>query len=695
MKKKNRLFELGLSLFLFLFISSSVFAKSFDKVFEWTKRVQDGEELELKVQVGTDSFTFLRSQATDIDQTIFDRLLEKKEPQASIQLKPLSEGDLLIKYEINKLLRLEQSLTDLKPIAWRKIEFVQIASYPLEDWSDFIKQAILQGLMEYEVNEFNGESFAKLTFKQSGPSNLQFGKKTLKLSDEFYDYMKLSKEFKPCIGNTGKFVVLVHEPHWSLAGQYQLIHGLKSFIDANSQYEFRFLVEGYWEEEIKYILTEPSLLQFSNDATKTAQCFSLLRNFLIDGPLAYRLLYAPNLLAIAIDDPELIKNTHRQPDLKDRFETQKIFIKISEDLGNLKELDNETVQILYQIVNFAYLYSQADIQDLKGQDAVDYFQQVAELYGTLNESLKLLQLEEFSENIEFFEYQSKAYRTEAEIYKCALARDIVMATNTIKHFGSKYAERIPLVFIGNFHTPAIISHLRSNGIGYVVIEPRISLIATEKDQKKFNDALNFDTRPSYLNRLSGALKIQVAPLAKELPDYRFFLERESQKIITRRDDFIASSPLATNNTSRLISAIELNGVFSNAKLEFANQPPKLPFQDAFASFSYDTEEEPPKMLFYNPQDEGWNRSDRLSYFQKVLPILPYKKFREGTKKHSFYQNKDTNRLFLCIYDSQTQMFYFFEGENALNLLKLLVPKDGYMRISIRDIIHGEMEVDHG
>lgn len=704
-KKQIKLLLRGISsLLLSLIMTSFVAAQSFDPVFEWTKRFQRGEKIELKVHVGTDSFTFLRSQTTNIDRAIFQRLLPKDIlPQ---QLKILPDEGLVIGYEVNKLLRLEETWREDKSKVWKKIEFIKIASYPLTRWPDFIKQAISQGLMEYEVIEYEGESFASLTFKQTDPSSLQFGRRSLKFSDEFYEYMKLSKEFKPWVSNTDKFAILVHEPHWCLASQYQLIPGLKAFIDANSQYKFRFLVEGYWEEEIKYIPTKPTLRIFSKDISKEVQVFALLRNFLIDGPFAYRLLYDPDLPAVAIDSPELIQNTTPEQKIMGWIKTSKVLKEIIQKLKGLPSDETYEAQLVLIILSY---YARADASELKGPDFIKHFENVAKLYDGLAKSLKTLKSKDFTSEISFLETQAKAYRTNIKRYQIALDRDATMATNISKHFISKeYSNRIPIVFIGNFHTPAITSHLRSKGIGYVVIEPRVFLIATERERRNFNDALNLNTRQNYLKKLVGDLKLQVAPTEAELPYYQSFLRKKASSSIRAQNASLQQSyqSLGPNriNLAFLNRALETNGFLNNAQVSFAGggKIPPHPFQKAFASLSFGSEGGAPMLVFFYPNEKGWERQDRYRFLQKVKLIPPYEEIQKHTRKVRFYQDQETNRIFCSYFDPKSQRFYLFEGDeiDIFRMLPLPREKDEeetliHMRISIRDIIYYEKEKMNG
>jgi hypothetical protein len=699
-KRQIKLLGWAFFLLLSLVVVSSGVAQSFDPVFEWTKRLQKGEEIELKIHVDPNSFAFLRSQATNINQSTFERLLGDDVSQLSVDLKILPGGELIIGYEVSELLRLEETWKEDQARAWKKIEFVQIASYSLTRWPDFIEQAVSQGLTEYEAIEDEGNLYVFLTFKQTGPSELRFGKQSLRLSDEFYEYMRIPKESKPWAGTTDRFVLLVHEPHWSLAGQYQLLPGLRALIDANSQYKFRFLVEGYFTEEIKHIPTESLLEQFSGDVSTRTQVFSLLRNALIDGPFAYRLIYDPDLPAVVIDNPELIQKTPPEKRIKGWIETSGVLRGIIQKLEDLPS--DKTQEAQSALIMLSY-YARADKRELKGQALIDCELQLAELYETLAKSLNTLQAKDFAAEVSFLKAQAEAYRTNAKRFQNALDRDATMAMNISQHSASKeYSERIPVAFIGNFHTPAITSHLRSKGIGYVVMEPRASLVATEGEQKNFNNALNANTRQAYLRKLAGDLKLQVAPTEAELPYYRSFLRRrETPRIRAQRAHFQQSfQSLGPNKVdlASLNNALETNGFLNGAQVSFAGngQTPPPPFQRAFGYFSLGPEGEPPELVFFHPEDNGWERQDRYRFLQKVSLILPYEEIQRQTQKVRFYQDQETKRIFCSYFDSESQRFYLFEGDKIDIFRMLPLPTQvGHIRTAIRDLIYSEKEELYG
>ena len=228
-------------LLVLLTLTYSISAQMFDPVFKWVDQFRGGENIELKAQVSADSITFFRSQETNIDPAAFDQLLKSNKSEPSLHFKMINRKELVLEYKVDEKLRLERKFEDNQTVGWMKVEFVEIQSYPLETWPQFLREAVNHGLMEYKHIEIEGRTYADFTFRQKTPSIIKSGKKSIKLTDEFYTYMKIPKDYQPYLLNSNKLVILVHEPHWLRVGQYQLIPGLKALIDSNSNYKFRFL----------------------------------------------------------------------------------------------------------------------------------------------------------------------------------------------------------------------------------------------------------------------------------------------------------------------------------------------------------------------------------------------------------------------------------------------------------------------
>jgi|GEM_PF-2376658 len=685
---------------------TSVALESFDPVFERTDRFRMGDEVELSGSVSTDSFTFFRNRITTIRRSEFERLIGDRGSQLPVSLKILADGDLVVGYELSRSVRLEETRKDDEPRAWKKVELVQIASYPRSLWPSFLKRAVSHGMREYRVIEDEGDFHVSLTFSQTDPSRLQFGGKVLDLPDNFYHYMRIEREFVPWAGDDDKFVILVHEPHWCLAGQYQLIAGLKTLLKSNSSQKFKFLVEGYFTEEIKHIPTSPLLTQFSSDASRAEQVFSLLRSALIDGPLAYRLIYDPDLPAVAIDDPDLIRRTLPEQRPAGLFRAFDTLIKISE---KLEESSSSRANDAYPALNTLALYIRAELNGIRGQPLIDFKLEQAARHDALCESLRGFSSDMFSEEISFLRTEAEAYRTGAKRFQTALERDAVMATNIEEHFSSKdLHDHIPVAFIGNFHTSAIVSHLHSKGIGYVVVGPLDFVGASETEHRNFNRALNLGARHNYLRELAGDLKSPVAPTSDELPYYRAFLRRSAVPRIERENkhahqSFESLGP-TTINWALLRGALETNGFLSGAEVSFAdrgvNPPP--PFTNGFAYFSVEPQGRPPKLVFLQPEEKGWEREDRYRLLGRVSLVAPREEIRGQTRKVRFYQDQETNRIFCSYFDSESQRFYLFEGEridifNTLPMPKIQGEEEAliHLLLSLRNSRAGVKERSHG
>ena len=80
-------------------------------------------------------------------------------------------------------------------------------------------------------------------------------------------------------------------------------------------------------------------------------------------------------------------------------------------------------------------------------------------------------------------------------YRHALKRNETMLA-FIEAAGRNCAKKVPLVFIGSYHTEAITRRLRTDGIGYVVIEPRRRAPYNhfDRDQKRFEN-VSHDSEP--------------------------------------------------------------------------------------------------------------------------------------------------------------------------------------------------------
>ena len=668
-KRKVNLFVAGLMVLLLL--TSFIRGQSFNPVFRWIERYRSGEKVELKIEMDTGSFTFLRSQVSDIDEATFEQLLKNGDSKPSMQLIILAEEELVLEYDVNQKLRLERQLKDNRFLGWKRIDFVPVKSYPLKTWATFLHKAVTHGLLEFRVIEYKGVVFTTITFKQKGPSILKYGEKSLLLTEEFYKYMKIPEDYKPQLSNSDKFVILVHEPHGLQVGQYQMVPGLKALFDPNSNHKFRFLVEGGSREETMFIPVKPTADILQEHVSKYVQVYSLVKNYIIDGPLAYRLLYDPNLPSVAIDDNKSIDATPKQPDIT-RSQQRDILRKV---YAKLKEIPGEEKKSALDTLSLLFLYTDAETGELKGQQLLNHFNKLHKFYSDLSGKLKTFIQQDFSAECSQLDNLAQDYSTLTKVYQLALDRDTAMAVNINEHFRSKYNECIAVAFIGNFHTPGIIAKLDS-GINHIVIEPRIEGSYSDEERKNFNDALKPSSRLNYLKSLAGLLKLNVAPTKEELEICKIFLAKEALKIQHLEQGFKASSPLSQETTSNIKSIIEQNGCFNTVAVGFGGShgPPKNPIKGSkpFASFNIDPEAGNPNLVLFDHEEKNWQRDDRLNYLKAAFIFPVPERFKNETRKGEFHQDENTNRIFCKIFDPKTQSFYFYEVE-GMDIYQWLSP----------------------
>jgi len=144
------------------------------------------------------------------------------------------------------------------------------------------------------------------------PNPLRAGTRTLQLDNKFAAQMRLSPKYPAKVGANG-FVVLLHDPHDNIAGRAETLAGLRSLISANSRVPFTFLVEGAYQDPRNIGFSGLDMLINTGSDTSTAVVYSLLNRYMINTPMAYRLLYDRKIQATAIDNNELLRYPAPRP----------------------------------------------------------------------------------------------------------------------------------------------------------------------------------------------------------------------------------------------------------------------------------------------------------------------------------------------------------------------------------------------
>lgn len=690
---KRKIVSTTLSLLVLLAIFAlSASAQSFDPVFDWVARFRQGEDVELGLRLKADTFTVFRKQTTRIDKAKFSQLSTSSAPR-DVSLKLKQDVKYLV-FEMSDDLELEEQLSSgpaatAESTSWTKTETIPIETYPLSRWADFIKAALNQGLLEYEQDQFGeqGDETTTLYFKQNGPSRFQYGTRALTFSESFYQFMKLSENYKPTVGSQG-CVIIVHDPHWSRSGRFQVIPGLKSLIDGNKQNSYIFLVEGAYTDPTRRIGFS-TLDRVINQVRKTGSpepvVYGLLSRYLIDSSLAYRLLYDQALPSMAIDDPRFFKKGSPNSAPLSRRKVAEAIVKIDKVAEGLKLPEAEYKEVS-GLASLVLAYTVADISQAGDQSLVDYHNDMVENIDALIKLAQYLAKADPTANLDSeiasLNSQLQTYKAEGKIYADAMQRNIVMAQQISAQ--AKWASgRVPIAFIGNFHTSAIINRLREQNIGYVVIEPRFNSLTSPKEREDFNNYIYPGARQNYIKSATAQDKGPVLPEVVEVQNYYApFIARESRRI--------NNADLASERSFRQIQGKELdynslraavrnNGTLSGTDFQFGGPPPAI--SDAFAYFDPGGGNTGSKLVVVDPRDARWNPKNgnsRYNFLRDIKVMPPFEGEGIASKgKVTFYSDRDSKVIFASVFDPQTRRFYFLEGNKVENmLLHMAPPKPG-------------------
>ena len=189
----------------------------------------------------------------------------------------------------------------------------KIVTYSINTFSQFVDVAYQHGLNDMVVE-------TPTWFSKSLDTTvvLKFGQKRkilangidLNFSSRFFrDITCVTGDSKDLqlIYNKTQHAIFVLDPHSNVEQVPKLVNTLKRLIDENPKQKFALLVEGYFEGNDRNIRLDTILSQISKDAPLEYQVYQMTSHFLIDAATAYRILYNKNIQALAIDDPELIR----------------------------------------------------------------------------------------------------------------------------------------------------------------------------------------------------------------------------------------------------------------------------------------------------------------------------------------------------------------------------------------------------
>lgn len=670
-----------------------------------------GGDMVLQLRVRGDTFSILKEEASPIPEESAKALLaQSKEQIPSLRLTPTGEVIVLRIDEDNTLEfepREERGGAESSG-SWRKRGLASVGSYPIGKWPDFVAFAIENGLTGYyEWRSAGAARFSEMRFAALGPETVRSGGYSLNLTSRFYRFMRVSPTHKPFAGSNG-FVVLIHDPHSSVAGRFDLVPGLKALLDANQERRFRFLIEGEYygqSREIDYGSLPAALKAAPVGASRNALVYQLLRKFLVDTPLAYRLLYVgepASLPATAIDDNTLLERAPALVPGRDRRELDAV-IGIAQAVSKIPWKDDATRRAIEEKVGIAAMmtiaYVRADLSQMSSDQLPRHYSAIAKQFKTLADLGARLadagQASGLSTHASFLRTQRTAYLSQADQYQRALARNTKMLEFIVPAAKNGRAV-LPLAFIGNYHTEGITRGLRSEEIGYIVIEPRPreAVGDPEREHTDFQKAIHSLTAEAYLQRLLMN-KGFVKPRESYVSRFYFpYLQRQGAEIKTAyerslRDYRVLAAPELRFN--ELVSAMSDNGSLSGLAIGYGRNKPPPPGKFAGAFAFYDGSGGRPELVILDPSDRRWQENDRYDFIRSGrFGLPPAEGAITSALAITYYRDARTGRTFSTFYDRQSKRIYCFESTPAqlasLAPLPVGSEKTGYdVRLQLSEI----------
>jgi hypothetical protein len=624
----------------------------------------------LAVRVGTNSFEVRQLRETAIQPAAAQQLIPKDAGPPELRL---TEGGLWIDHRIDLNRTVSQPLPSQANqqvnTAWRQKTWVRVARYPREVWPAFVEVALRNGLNGIHETRFGDSTVTSLSFSPPPVASFNAGAQIVTLSSAFASTMRLSPQHPPKAGKAG-FVILLHDPHQSISGRFQTLTGLRALAEANPSVPFRFLVEGAYNGPSREIgLGGLESVIAPGSPTSPAIVQGLLQRFLINTPTAYRLLYDRAIPAYAIDDNELLTYPAPRPmrSISKQLDSL-IAIGRGVEKATTPAALSELKTGLSQAVNLAFLFLTADPSDASDSMLADYFETIGQQFLVIEQGARTfigagIILD--AAQVRAIGQDAVGYADEAAIYKKALGRNRTMAPQIIA--ASRNSSRVPIAFIGSYHTRGIVAELTKADIGYVVVEPRPRISATQAEGRAFDRANHSDTRRQYLAsaRLNMGHNIPTPAEVKEFLGPQIAARaptvQADRSAVQAR---FAAMPNSAVDIEALLGARDRNGSFGGATIVGGNglPPPPGDFGKSFAYFEPGGNGRGSRFVVADPSESRWRDRDRYSFLE--MGLFMSAAAADGAtpgRSATFYNGAGTRRLFFTVYEPQSKRTYCFEG----------------------------------
>jgi len=678
-----------------------------ERVASLIHQLRTGDLQRFRIDLGADSFTVLKSVEEPLTEAEAKAELQNAKPAAPT-LRFTRTQELMCR-QVSPGVWIEQAMNtdkDFHGSIWSKRTLETVGTYSNSLWDAFARMAIENGLSDFRVSNSSEGRRAELAFDSDGAPAIRYGSQSLVLSKDFYRVMRVSTEYKPVSGRNG-FVVLIHDPHQSVKGRFALMQGLNTLLGANAKRPVEFLVEGAFPEKegVNYqqlparLLSDGGLAQRmegTSESIRAQLIYSMLSTYLIDTPLAYRILnHRSDIPAFAIDDNRYL----REVDMEAPKEIDKAVNTI------LNHLDGDSLLKARGALGLFETLARADAQQISDLQLVGFYREMASTIRAFASIAEKNATSDISSSIQIVNKFAESYEKRANQYERALERNKTMLTY-IKQEGARAAQRLPIAFIGSFHTWGIVEELRKAGIGYVVIEPRQRIGRISSSESKTFDQFLINPDGYFASVLHSNKGI--AGLTAEQVDkfHAPYIVRQTERLAEQSAALerlrAGSNTGGKINGSLIEAAVRQNGSLNEATVEIGGNgsgvPPDAP-RGAFAFF--DEHDGKRRLVLLGADDNRWGSEERYSCLEHAIFDLPTGEAATATFFHlsKHYQDEKTGRVYYTSYDRSSKRLYLVEASvaNAGALLSLSAIRRGgavNVHVVVSDLMPGESRVEH-
>jgi hypothetical protein len=629
-------------------------------------QLRHGADSSLVVHIGANNSEILKDVTTPITANEARAArAELRKVKPGLPLIRFGRSHEIAEYELDERTKIEVEI-DTTPEKWIRRKLERIATYGDSAWKRFIEFGLQNGLTELTVYEQGAARFGKMTFAAAGQAACVYPGGLLHLSSAFYEDMRVSPDYPESAGTNG-FVVLLHDPDQDIDGRFRLKSGLAALFAANSNVSFEYLVEGAFPEKPAGL--DPTLqaarqeraisdgglgdyLRRFSEPQRKWIVNSMLRRFLIDTPLAFQLLRSPKpqIHGVAIDDNRYLG------------ESSELFVEPSEIRAALNALaeiaapkgqastDSEEAAargMVLEAVEMTAALQRADSTNLRATQLIKHLERLKAGFGALGDIASEISKSspEMRAHADALEKERAAYAAEVQKCRNALKRNETML-RFIDAAGRNCAKKVPLVFIGSYHTEGITRQLRADGIAYVVIESRGRTPDnySYRDQKRLE---NFSDDPDAYFKSAAQTSKGLSTLTEEhvrtvdIP----FINTILPDAITRQNKITSATDIGNIDLNRLQLAVASNGWLVDSVVEIGGvdgrgvdstaisaantgslgtSSSRVPASGmrvgAFASF--DHVDGKPRLVLLDKNSEHWREEDRYARLANAMFAVP-------------------------------------------------------------------------